>query len=192
MKKYSFWIFPLLSGALTVAGLYFYREIRCLGAYGDIMIFFLLLIAGLIIILIQIILLVIWKKLDSEIKTLLVTICIPGIIIVIKALWPEPKTVIYAEFLSKYEYGLEDNSIKFLKDSSYIISMVHVELGCKYGGKYQIKQDTFFLEDDVVIKTDSNFYSKYLLQDNKYLIPLDIHNDQQDSSFWLRILKMEK
>jgi hypothetical protein len=64
-------------------------------------------------------------------------------------------------------------SLKIREDSTYKIEMLFVEVTNNFYGHYKLKGDTIYLRDHILMRTDSIFFDKYLIQKSgSYLLPM--------------------
>jgi len=79
--------------------------------------------------------------------------------------------------------------IELREDSTYKIQLMMLEATGFCRGDFKTKQDTLFLEDNVIKRSDSTFFEKYLI-DKKHSVLIPIINNQlsQDSSKILNLV----
>lgn len=98
----------------------------------------------------------------------------------------ESKTIICA--YAEREYAPE--SMLYLRQNkTFKITIQHADYMCIYKGKYKIQHDTLYIEkDELQTKTHYVFTNKYIIDENrKKMYPLNLPEQFQDSSHWLRI-----
>lgn len=98
----------------------------------------------------------------------------------------ESKTILCA--YADRDYG--PGGFLYLKQNKkFKIVIQHTEYACFFKGKYKIQNDTLYLEkDELQTKTQYVFTNKYIIDETqKKMYPLNLPEQFQNSSHWLRI-----
>ncbi len=87
---------------------------------------------------------------------------------------------------------LDTGGIILRKNQTFSAHYGHVDWGCRITGQYNIQNDTLFLGDRIKNASNNIITSKYLIQDEVYLLPLDSEIPSQDSTYWMKITEINQ
>ena len=186
-------VLPVVIISLIIIGVEL-REERCYGLVDAFV--FVILNGGLIITLIICLIVQIIKvakKKDSKVRILNIGLMIlfSGI-----AFWSskieddyfQEPSILKAEMTKSLSIG----KIVLREKNNFTAQYGHIDWSCVKVGKYKITNDTLILGERISNESNNVIASKYLIQRNEYLLPIDSNFQIQDSSRWMKIIEIKK
>jgi len=100
----------------------------------------------------------------------------------------QENSILKAEFIGSNDIG----RITLREKEKFSVQFGHIDWSCIRIGKYTITNDTLFLGEGIANESNGIISSRYLIQSNNYLIPLDKETQIQDSTHWMKINEIKK
>jgi hypothetical protein len=165
------------------------RAERCFGLFDVLETMFLLGLLGLTLLItltIQIYKIIKRQQIKHRVTT--VAVCLLLTTLSIMATYAphdyfQPAAILTAELSETLYIG----QLSLRSDSTYSALYGHVDWSCVTTGNYKIHEDTIFLENKVVLQSDSIFSRRYLIKEDSYLLPLDRSDYLVNKDYWLKI-----